>query len=34
MKDMGRVMGMATKQLSGKADNKIIALLVKSALNQ
>ena len=34
MKDMGRVMGMATKQLSGKADNKLIASLVKTALNK
>lgn len=34
MKDMGRVMGMVTKQLSGKADNKLVASLVKSALNQ
>ena len=34
MKDMGKVMGMATKQLSGKADNKLIASLVKTALNK
>lgn len=34
MKDMGRVMGMATKQLSGKADNTLIASLVKTALNK
>ena len=34
MKDMGRVMGLATKQLSGKADNKLIASLVKTALNK
>lgn len=33
MKDMGKVMGLATKQLSGKADNKLIASMVKSALN-
>jgi len=32
MKDMGKVMGLATKQLSGKADNKLIATLVKTAL--
>lgn len=34
MKDMGRVMGLATQQLSGKADNKLIASLVKTALNK
>ena len=34
MKDMGRVMGMATKQLSVKADNTLIASLVKTALNK
>lgn len=33
MKDMGRVMGLATKQLSGKADNKLIASIVKTALS-
>jgi uncharacterized protein YqeY len=33
MKDMGRVMGMATKELAGKADGKTIASLVKNALN-
>lgn len=32
MKDMGRVMGLATSELSGKADNKLIASLVKSSL--
>ena len=32
MKDMGRVMGMASKQLAGKADGKTIADLVKKAL--
>ena len=29
MKDMGKVMGMATKQLSGQADGKTISTLVK-----
>jgi uncharacterized protein YqeY len=33
MKDMGRVMGMASKQLAGKADGKTIADLVKKALS-
>ncbi len=32
MKDMGRVMGMASKKLSGKAENKLIASLVKELL--
>ncbi len=32
MKDMGKVMGMATKQLAGKADNKVISNIVKSLL--
>jgi uncharacterized protein len=31
-KDMGKVMGMATQRLSGKADGKIIAQLVKTLL--
>ena len=30
MKDMGRVMGMATKELAGKADNKTISNLVRT----
>ena len=34
MKDRGRVMALATKQLSGKADTKLIASLVKTALNK
>ncbi|MCD4788787.1 MAG: GatB/YqeY domain-containing protein [Bacteroidales bacterium] len=34
MKDMGRVMGMTTKKLAGKADNKLIASIVKELLNQ
>ena len=33
IKDMGRVMGLATKQLAGKADNKLISGLVKELLN-
>jgi len=32
MKDMGRVMGMAAKQLAGKADNKLISGIVKQKL--
>ncbi len=32
MKDMGKVMGMATKKLAGKADNKKISNIVKSIL--
>jgi uncharacterized protein YqeY len=32
MKDMGRVMGMASVQLAGKADGKLIASLVKQKL--
>lgn len=33
MKDMGKVMGMANKQLSGKADGRTISTIVKTALN-
>lgn len=33
IKDMGRVMGMASKQLAGKADNKAISGIVKSLLS-
>ena len=33
MKDMGRVMGMASKQLAGKADGKAISTIVKQALS-
>ena len=33
IKDMGKVMGMASKQLQGKAENKIIAGKVKKLLN-
>ena len=32
MKDMGRVMGLASKKLAGKADNKIISQIVKKLL--
>lgn len=32
MKDMGKVMGMANKQLAGKADGKLIAEIVKKHL--
>ena len=30
--DMGKVMGLVTKQLSGKADNKLVSQLVKQLL--
>ena len=32
MKEMGKVMGMANKQLAGKADGKLIAEIVKKRL--
>jgi uncharacterized protein YqeY len=32
MKDMGRVMGMASKQLAGKGDNKTVSSIVKKLL--
>lgn len=32
IKDMGKVMGMANKELAGKADGKLIAEVVKSQL--
>ena len=32
IKDMGKVMGMATKQLAGKADNSLVSRLVKEML--
>ena len=32
MKDMGKVMGMASKELAGKADGKTISMLVKELL--
>lgn len=33
MKDMGKIMGMATKSLAGKADGKTISSLVKQKLS-
>ena len=33
MKDMGKVMGMASKELSGKADGKAISTIVKELLS-
>ena len=33
MKDMGKVMGMASKQLAGKADGKAISVAVKQLLS-
>jgi len=33
MKDMGRVMGEASKKLAGQADNKTISMLVKKLLS-
>jgi len=33
MKDMGKVMGMASKQLAGKADGKAISMAVKELLS-
>ncbi len=33
MKDMGKVMGTVTKQLAGKADNKLISDIVKKQLS-
>jgi uncharacterized protein YqeY len=32
MKDMGKLMGLASKALSGKADNKVISEIVKKVL--
>jgi uncharacterized protein YqeY len=32
MKDMGKVMGMVSKQLAGQADGKTISALVKKNL--
>jgi hypothetical protein len=32
MKDMGKVMGMATQKLAGKADNKTISAIIKELL--
>ena len=33
MKDMGKVMGMASKEMAGKADGKTISTIVKLKLN-
>lgn len=33
IKDTGKVMGIVTKQLAGKADNKIVSDIVKELLN-
>ncbi len=33
MKDMGKVMGMATKKFAGKADNKMVSEIVKRLLS-
>ena len=33
MKDMGKVMGMANKQLAGKSDGKSISEVVKALLS-
>ena len=33
MKDMGKVMGMATKQFAGKADGKMISTIVRNLLS-
>ena len=33
VKDMGKVMGLANKELAGKADGKLIGEIVKSQLN-
>ncbi|MGB1444594.1 MAG: GatB/YqeY domain-containing protein [Flavobacteriaceae bacterium] len=33
MKDMGKVMGMASKEMAGKADGKTISTVVKEQLN-
>jgi uncharacterized protein YqeY len=34
MKDMGKVMGMASQKLAGKADNKIISNIVREILSK
>lgn len=33
MKDMGKVMGLASSELQGKADNRLVATLVKQLLS-
>ena len=34
MKDMGKVMGAATKKLAGQADGRLISTIVKELLAQ
>jgi len=34
MKDMGKIMGMANKELAGKADNKLISGFIKGFLSK
>ena len=34
IKDMGKVMGFATKELLGQADGKLISVIVKNKLNE
>lgn len=34
IKDMGKVMGFATKELLGKTDGKLISVIVKNKLNE
>jgi uncharacterized protein len=34
MKDMGKIMGIANTELSGKADNKLISAIVKELLSK
>jgi uncharacterized protein len=34
MKDMGKIMGTANKELAGKADNKLISVIVKELLSK
>lgn len=34
MQDMGKIMGLATKEIAGQADGKLISELVKQLLNQ
>ena len=33
MKDMGKVMGITSKQLAGKADNRTVSTIIKNLLN-
>ena len=33
VKEMGKIMGIASKQLQGKADNKVISEVIKSLLS-